>query len=69
MRGAIRAGFVHLGEEKTKWRMGGNLIFVFNYPKEDYKENRTRLFSNFCSEMQGISAKDILVRHKKNVFT
>lgn len=35
MRGALRAGFVHLGEEKAKWRMGGNLLLAFNYAKED----------------------------------
>lgn len=69
MRGAMRAGFVHLGEEKAKRKTGGNVGFVFNYPNKDYRENRTRCFSNLCSEMQWISAKDILVRHKKNVFT
>lgn len=69
MRGTMRAGFFHLGEEKVKWRTGRNLIFVFNYPKEDYRENKTRLFSNLCSETQWISAKDVLVRNKKNVFT
>lgn len=43
--------------------MERNLVFYFNYLEEDYRENRTRLFSNLCSEMQEIS--DILVRHWK----
>lgn len=68
MRGLTRAVFVHLGEEKAEWRTGENLIFVFNSQKRII-EKTTGLFSNLCSEMQRISAKDLLVRHKKNVFT
>lgn len=68
MPGAMRVEFVRFGEEKAKGRAAGNLAFVFSYLKDDYRENKVRLFSNLHSEMRWISATDILVRQKKNVF-
>lgn len=43
MKGTMRAGFVHLEEEKAELRMGGIFLFAFNYLEKDYREHRTLL--------------------------